>query len=259
MTYKPSRPAAPNRTHVAVALLISVVLFYQPYHVRQCMWRTVLDTTALYAHDDYTTKLYVVLYGGMLLHTAVCVVLHSTLAYLYYAQHAYFEQYKVQRNTVWPWRDTAAVRTAYWRLMRKAAATFALNNYVVVPLCVLASVRNTQHRLDSDMQSLPHWHTTLWQVAVCMLVSDTCSYWAHRALHHRLVYRYVHKQHHAFTQSVGIASEYTHPVEYVLGNMLPFIVGPLLLRAHLYTVAVWYVWTIGEAVDGHSGYGMHSC
>ena len=33
----------------------------------------------------------------------------------------------------------------------------------------------------------------------------------HRALHHRSVYAYVHKQHHEFREPTGIAALYAHP------------------------------------------------
>ena len=45
------------------------------------------------------------------------------------------------------------------------------------------------------------------------LIVDFMFYWVHRSLHWSGVYKYIHKQHHMFKQSVGIAAEYAHPVE----------------------------------------------
>ena len=56
--------------------------------------------------------------------------------------------------------------------------------------------------------------------------------------------------------SIGIASEYTHPVEYALGNLLPAAIGPILLgpKMHLVSVFAWYAVRVGESLDGHCGY-----
>jgi methylsterol monooxygenase/4-alpha-methyl-delta7-sterol-4alpha-methyl oxidase len=56
--------------------------------------------------------------------------------------------------------------------------------------------------------------------------------------------------------TIGIASEYAHPVEYALGNLLPLSVGPLLLgpKMHILTLFAWYAVRTGETLDGHCGY-----
>ena len=43
------------------------------------------------------------------------------------------------------------------------------------------------------------------QLLVCLFLEDFLFYWIHRLLHHRLIYKYVHKRHHEFKQNVGIA------------------------------------------------------
>lgn len=77
---------------------------------------------------------------------------------------------------------------------------------------------------------------------------------AHRTLHHPLLYGRIHKVHHAYRRSIGLASEYAHPVEFVCANMVPFSAGPLLLGAHYWTIGMWTLLRIGETVDGHCGY-----
>jgi len=53
-----------------------------------------------------------------------------------------------------------------------------------------------------------------------------------------------------------MASAYAHILEYLFGNVLPFLVGPILLgkNMHLITMATWLIIRSGETVDGHSGY-----
>eukprot|EP00939_MAST-03C_sp_MAST-3C-sp1_P004056 g4056.t1 len=93
------------------------------------------------------------------------------------------------------------------------------------------------------------------QVLISMLLEDFLFYWIHRSLHHRLIYKYVHKQHHEFKENIGVAAEYFHPVEDIF-NLIPFLSGPLLQGMHLSTFLVWTVIRISEIVDAHSGYKL---
>ena len=52
---------------------------------------------------------------------------------------------------------------------------------------------------------LPAIGVIIKQLLVCLLSEDFLFYWQHRLLHHRLIYKYVHKRHHEFKQNVGIA------------------------------------------------------
>jgi sterol desaturase/sphingolipid hydroxylase (fatty acid hydroxylase superfamily) len=53
---------------------------------------------------------------------------------------------------------------------------------------------------------------------------------------------------------IGIASETAHPLEFYLGNLVPLLAGPLLVRAHVFTLWVWLTVRIFETVDAHCGY-----
>eukprot|EP00455_Lapot_gusevi_P014815 TRINITY_DN17463_c0_g1_i1.p1 TRINITY_DN17463_c0_g1~~TRINITY_DN17463_c0_g1_i1.p1 ORF type:complete len:157 (-),score=32.90 TRINITY_DN17463_c0_g1_i1:112-582(-) len=92
------------------------------------------------------------------------------------------------------------------------------------------------------------------QIGFFMVVEDTIFYFAHRTLHHPAIYQYMHKWHHQYKETVGIAAEYAHPMEYLLANMIPTAIGPLLCGAHLYTFFMWLILRIGETIDGHCGY-----
>eukprot|EP00466_Bigelowiella_natans_P017488 jgi/Bigna1/39567/e_gw1.33.120.1 len=102
---------------------------------------------------------------------------------------------------------------------------------------------------------VPGGWTIAWQIVVSILLEDFGFYWCHRLLHQDFLYGYVHKQHHQFHANVPIAAEYFHPVEDVL-NILPTLLGPILLRMHLGTLALWVMIRISEIVDAHSGYSL---
>ena len=93
-------------------------------------------------------------------------------------------------------------------------------------------------------------------ILFCMIVEDFGFYCSHRTLHHPKLYSQIHKVHHTYNQTVSIAAEYCHPIEFVLANLLPTGLGPLILgpKMHIFTVLVWYMVRVGETLDGHSGY-----
>lgn len=62
----------------------------------------------------------------------------------------------------------------------------------------------------------PSMWTIALQFCFFMVVCDTALYWAHRSLHHRLLYATFHKQHHDFKSNDALASEYFSPVEELL-------------------------------------------
>jgi len=103
--------------------------------------------------------------------------------------------------------------------------------------------------------TLPEWYTVAWQVFVFVVVEDTMFYWSHRLLHHPSIYKHIHKQHHEFKSTIGIASEYAHPVEGLIANLIPFVTGPLLVgRVHMFTLLFWMFLRVVETVDAHSGF-----
>ena len=62
--------------------------------------------------------------------------------------------------------------------------------------------------------------------------------------------------HHEHRTTVAIATNYTHPFEFVFGNVLPSIMGQLILGPHMHITTVW-CWAILrtlESQEGHCGY-----
>ena len=74
-------------------------------------------------------------------------------------------------------------------------------------------------------------------VIFCMVCEDFTFHMAHRALHWKKIYPYIHKIHHRHVTTTGIAAEYAHPIEFVFGNLIPSLVGALILgpNIHLFT------------------------
>ena len=63
-------------------------------------------------------------------------------------------------------------------------------------------------------------YVLLFQMLCCLVLEDTWQYFAHRLLHHRSLYKHVHKMHHHFQAPFGMVAEYAHPIETVGKNYI---------------------------------------
>ncbi|KAJ3012742.1 UNVERIFIED_CONTAM: C-4 sterol methyl oxidase [Siphonaria sp. JEL0065] len=77
------------------------------------------------------------------------------------------------------------------------------------------------------------------QCAIFVVVEDTYHYWGHRALHWGILYKWIHKQHHYYTATFGVAAEYASVAEVIILG-IGFFLGPL----------IWSIATMGEWVEG---------
>jgi sterol desaturase/sphingolipid hydroxylase (fatty acid hydroxylase superfamily) len=89
------------------------------------------------------------------------------------------------------------------------------------------------------------------------LIFDWTFYWAHRALHHKVVYRYIHKQHHSWVGTTGFAAEYAHFLESLLSNQLPTFIVWFLGGFHMVAFMANLVVKLQSTYEKHSGYCFH--
>jgi sterol desaturase/sphingolipid hydroxylase (fatty acid hydroxylase superfamily) len=130
------------------------------------------------------------------------------------------------------------------------------NQFVVVPIGLYVLYPVFTYCGVRVHEPIPHFFIFIRDILVSIAVSDTLSYWSHRLLHHPSIYKYVHKQHHQFRVSVGIASIYAHPIEDVLVNLIPTLGGSLLMGSHIVVMWVWITIRLAETIDVHSGYNF---
>lgn len=103
---------------------------------------------------------------------------------------------------------------------------------------------------------LPAFPWVLCELAVCVLVEEAAFYYSHRLLHHPRLYRHVHKRHHEWTAPIAITAVYCHPVEHVLSNLVPPLLGVLLLGSHPATAWLWFSVALLSSLNAHSGFHL---
>jgi len=190
-------------------------------------------------------------------HQVSYIGLNLLLYFIYSAKNPIFEQFKVHSEK-WPWEEEEEGKKAEFKaLLWRTLKTISINQLIVAPILLYINAILLK-RMDfrRDLDSFPSLFEIIWQHLFSILCDDFAFYWGHRLLHWSSIYSYVHKQHHEYKITVGIASEYAHPIEFVFGNVLPTSLGSMILgsRMHAFTQAFWIFDKILRTTEAHSGY-----
>ncbi len=208
--------------------------------------------------DGAPTHLWCFVAGALGMNLGLTVVGNLVFAVIYAAHVPALEAYKINADVPWPWLSPSAdTRDRFWALIPRSVVRVLLNNAMTVPaLMTTFPLSSAIGAFDVSAAGFPDAWTLVWQLAVCTVVEDAMFYVSHRTLHRKDLYPYIHKIHHEYNHPITLASEHAHPVEFFVGNLLPVIAGPLLLRVHMYTLYAWVLVRIAVSIDEHSGYAF---
>jgi methylsterol monooxygenase/4-alpha-methyl-delta7-sterol-4alpha-methyl oxidase len=226
-----------------VATITALAFFFVFPHVLNDAYPTLLGSN---------DPVWFVFFTSTGLHMFMNIFCYVFSYFLYTAKSPFLERYKVS-DAPWPWQEN---QKEWKTLLKKSIALFLFNNLVVAPLMMFASLALEGISQRTSTTLLPSCKDIILQLSFCMIVEDFCFYWGHRLLHSQFLYPYVHKIHHQYNQTVSIANEYAHPLEFLMSNLIPSSLGPKLLgkQMHLVTFWMWIILRVGESVDGHCGY-----
>ncbi|XP_003415841.2 methylsterol monooxygenase 1-like [Loxodonta africana] len=102
---------------------------------------------------------------------------------------------------------------------------------------------------------MPRWYMLLLRCFGCAVIEDTWHYFLHRLLHHKRIYKYIHKIHHEFEAPFGMEAEYAHPLDLLILET-GFVLAFVLLCDHAVFLWVWLTFRLIGAIDVHSGYDI---
>jgi len=118
---------------------------------------------------------------------------------------------------------------------------------------VAAQYGYTQIYLDPAKYSWWYWG---FSVGLMMILHDAYFYWAHRWMHHPLIYKHVHKIHHESIDPSPFAAFSFHPLETIVEAGF-YVIFVFLCPIHLVAIIVWQVLQQGLNVIGHMGYEIY--
>lgn len=190
--------------------------------------------------------------GTLVIHNSYFIIINIFMMIIYKLKHPLIEQYKTF-NEDWPWDGDYKA----WREQLKSTFQILfINLFIVLPLLFVPSIITNDSIGSVEHEDLPSLTKLITDIAFYIICEDFFFYWAHRILHHKKIYPYIHKIHHRYRLVVGISTEYAHPLEFAFANIISSSSGFLILgkRTHVFTDWVWIIIRISETTDGHSGY-----
>jgi sterol desaturase/sphingolipid hydroxylase (fatty acid hydroxylase superfamily) len=195
------------------------------------------------------TQLYMVM--AFFFHSCMLFLLNIAMWFIYHLELPFFERYKINGRP-WPWNEDQEK----WKLqLKKTLKMYGFNVGIMVPFLICCDVA-IGVKFRFDIESLPDAKELTWQLVLFMFVEDFVFHNTHKLLHTKKLYQIFHKIHHEYKTPIGLAAEYAHPVEFVLGNVIPVFLAPMLLgsRVHIWTIWMWTGMRTAETLDGHCGY-----
>lgn len=132
----------------------------------------------------------------------------------------------------------------------------AINQLVYSPLMlalVYGLLKLRGWEAEAALPSLPRLFVELVILGVCSIIFF---YASHRFLHRPWWMKKVHRVHHEFRTTTAWASEYAHPVEFIVGNFGTLTFGVLVVAPHLATLYLFTVVAMLQVLVHHAGYAL---
>ncbi|MBC8068278.1 MAG: sterol desaturase family protein [Deltaproteobacteria bacterium] len=130
------------------------------------------------------------------------------------------------------------------RALRLALASIAGNALLTTPIHLL--IANGHSQIYDDVDS----HGVAWMLASILLVlvvTETLVYWAHRLLHLRCFYRWLHVHHHRFRKVTPFVAVAFHPLDsfaQAIPHHLCAFIMPLHVSVYLGSLAMVMLWSV---------------
>lgn len=115
-----------------------------------------------------------------------------------------------------------------------------------------AEIRGYSKLYDNIEDSPYGWFGVVLSMISFLFFTDMCIYWIHRFLHHRLLYKHLHKPHHIWKLPTPFASHAFHPVDGFMQS-IPYHIYPFLFPLHKVVYLGLYVFVNIWTVSIHDG------
>jgi methylsterol monooxygenase len=178
--------------------------------------------------------------GHMFVFWTYCGILHA----LDLRSPAWIRRYKVQ-----PTKNAPLDPVRLWKGIR-----LVLFNQLCISVPLTALVFPFfADRIDAP---LPDLSGVALHLTAAVVAEEIVFYYGHRLLHTPYFYKRIHKIHHEWKAPIGLVSLYAHPLEHMIGNLLPVVAGPMLTGMHVSLLWVWFHFGICTTINTHCGYHL---
>jgi len=181
--------------------------------------------------------------------TAVYWFVGLGFSILDFAGFEFLMKYKSQEGSNVPLKKSKFLKTMLQVLF---------NQFIVGPLFAIALMPILKWRgISCKAEDIPGLTTFLRHLVGFAVCEEVGFYYAHRMFHEiKPLYIRIHKQHHEWVAPIAIAARYAHPVEDVLANVGPVMLGPLVCGSHLVFLWIWMTLAMTSTLISHSGYHL---
>lgn len=192
--------------------------------------------------------------GLPVFHFIVFISYNLFYFFIYYFDPEFIRKYKCNQNE-WPFNDM----NIWAALKHSSIIQLSMNILLINPVLSFLSFKIKPIYFKFEINDNPDLLTSCLQILFFFLINDFVFHFSHKMLHTDLFYKSIHYKHHEFKTPISISAEYAHPVEYIMGNIIPASLGPLILNllsidVHLTTIMIWTIIGIGATLEQHSGY-----
>ncbi|XP_046460625.1 fatty acid hydroxylase domain-containing protein 2-like [Daphnia pulex] len=159
----------------------------------------------------------------------------------------------------WPkWLNRYKIQPTVTVDKKRLTSLIALNLFnqffVAVPFSIVGYYVLKFQGTSPPIRELPTLMRLVVSLAIFVVLQEIFAYYTHRMFHHRLLYKWTHKVHHEWQAPIALSAYYNHPLDHLIGNILPSTVGASLINAHFFTTWIWLTWATLRTLSDHSGY-----
>lgn len=142
-------------------------------------------------------------------------------------------------------KQWAAIKNATFDTFLVQPALF----YFIFPYIIQPNISFDKEKSPALLEGVRDW-------IYLSFIFSTSLFFIHGGMHKiPFLYKYVHKKHHTFYDTVGFAAQYSHPVE-GLFSACHILFGIYFVKPHFSTFCIYIFTLLVEIVDAHCGYDV---